>query len=396
MTNELGIAAHLAESIEKSSWIRKMFEEGARLKSIHGTEKVFDFSLGNPNLSAPELFECALLDAVRRKEPGAHAYMPNAGYLSVRKSVADRISMERGVDISANEIIMTCGAAGGLNVVLKTLLNPGDEVLVPAPFFVEYSFYAQNHGGVLKTVPTRPDFTLDIEAISAAINEKTRVFLINSPNNPTGQVYSKESVSELGRLLKKKSDEIGKIIYLLSDEPYFKLVYDDLEVPDIFSAYDNGIITTSYSKELSIPGERIGYIAINPRASFKDLLSEGMILSNRILGFVNAPALMQRAVGAIQGAAVDVGAYAKKRDILCRGLSDAGYEFSIPSGAFYVFPKSPVENEIEFVKALQKELILTVPGSGFGCPGHFRIAYCVSDDVIERSLPGFKRAMSMY
>lgn len=396
MAQEMGVSAVIANSIDKSSWIRKMFEEGAQLMATHGAENVFDFSLGNPNLSPPETFESTLLDTVRRKEPGAHAYMPNAGYLSVRKAVAEQVATERGADVTPRDIIMTCGAAGGLNVALKTLLDRGDEVLVTAPYFVEYGFYADNHGGVLKTVPTGPDFTLDIDAVSAALTPKTRVFLINSPNNPTGQIYSEESIAQLGRLLKKKSEEFGRIIYLLSDEPYLRLVYDGLEVPDIFSAYDNSILVMSYSKELSIPGERIGYIAINPRSSFREKLSEGMSLSNRILGFVSAPALMQRVVGAIQGAAVDVDAYARKRKILCRGLSDAGYEFVTPPGTFYVFPKAPIENEIDFVMALREELILTVPGSGFGCPGHFRIAYCVSDDIIERALPGFNRVMRRY
>lgn len=396
MPNETGISKSLTESIENTSCVRKMFEEGDRLRAIHGTENVFDFSLGNPNLETPETFKTALLETVQTKAPGRHGYMPNAGYPSVRTAVAKRISTERGLDITSKEIIMTCGAAGGLNVVFKTILDPGDEVLTPAPFFVEYPFYAQNHGGVFKAVPTHPDFTLDIDAVSAALTEKTRAFLINSPNNPTGQVYSKESIAKLATLLEKKSRETGKIIYLISDEPYAKLVYDNLEVADIFSSYDNSIIVTSYSKDLSIPGERIGYIAVNPSASFKNLLSEGMAVCNRILGFVSAPALMQRVVGAIQGTAVDVGAYERKRKLLCQGLSEAGYEFVKPTGAFYVFPKAPIENEMEFVMALQSELILTAPGSGFGCPGFFRIAYCVSDDVIKNALPGFKKIISRY
>jgi aspartate aminotransferase len=396
MAHEMGISNYIAESIHKSSWIRKMFEEGAQLKSVHGVENVFDFSLGNPSLLPPPAFETALLDIVRKKESGAHAYMPNSGYPSVRKAVADQVSIERGMDITENDIVMTCGAAGGLNVALKTLLDRGDEVLVPTPYFVEYGFYADNHGGVLKPVPTHADFTLDIDAVSAALTEKTRVFLINSPNNPTGQIYSRESIAQVGELLKRKSKEFGRIIYLLSDEPYLKLVYDGLEVPDIFSAYDNSLVVMSYSKDLSIPGERIGYIAINPRAVYRKELSNGLSLSNRILGFVSAPALMQRVVGAIQGSAVDISAYAKKREHLCRGLIDAGYELVIPPGAFYAFPKAPIENEIEFVMALREELILTVPGRGFGCPGYFRIAYCVSDDIIAGALPGFGRVMARY
>jgi aspartate aminotransferase len=373
-----------------------MFEEGARLKAEHGADKVFDFSLGNPNLEPPEKFKTSLKEVVISSGMGYHGYMPNTGYPHVRKSVADYLSKEQTIQITENELIMTCGAAGALNVILKAILDPGDEVITPAPYFVEYSFYASNHGGSLKTVQTTPNFDLDIDAVSAAITQKTKAVLINSPNNPTGQVYAKERLDELGTLLKEKGKKLKRTIYLISDEPYRKIVYDDQKVPSIFKSYHESIIATSYSKDISIPGERIGYLAVNPEASFKEDLLGGMALANRILGFVNAPALMQRVVATLPGESVDVSAYARKREILCDGLADFGYEFVKPAGAFYLFPRTPVKDDIKFVQALQAELILTVPGSGFGGPGHFRIAFCVEDKTIINALPGFKRVMEKF
>ncbi len=382
--------------MSKSSWIRKMFEEGARLKAIHGAGNVYDFSLGNPNLEPPGQFRAILEELVRRDFPGCHGYMPNAGYPDVRKAVADYVGKEQEVAMSADNVIMTCGAAGGLNVIFKAILDPGDEILSPTPHFVEYGFYVSNHGGVLKTVATHPDFTLNLEAIETAITPNTKAVLINSPNNPTGQIYSRESLERLGALLTRKGKALGRTLYLISDEPYRKIVYDNARVPSIFSAYAESILTTSYSKDISIPGERIGFIAINPAASCKDSLAAAMALTNRILGFVNAPALMQRAVAQLQGASVDISAYTIKRNLLCAGLAESGYKFIRPPGTFYVFPQTPIADDVEFVRELQKELILVVPGSGFGTPGHFRIAFCVSDDIIARSLPGFNRVMKRF
>lgn len=373
-----------------------MFEEGARLKAEHGPDNIYDFSLGNPNLNPPKSFRDSLIDSASSSVKGNHAYMPNVGFPYVRKSVAAYVSVELQAEVSESEIIMTCGAAGALNVILKTILDPGDEVITPSPYFVEYKFYADNHGGILKTVPTKPDFSLDINAISSAINNKTKAVLINSPNNPTGRIYGKESLIELGTILNDKSGKTGRTIYLISDEPYRKIVYDGVKVPSIFNCYRESIIATSYSKDISIPGERIGYIAVNPKAAFKENLINGMTLSNRILGFVNAPALMQRIIASIQGASVDISEYKRKRDILCNNLAECGYEFVRPSGAFYLFPKSPVPDDVKFVKALQDELILVVPGSGFGGPGHFRIAFCVDDDIIINSIPGFKKTMEKF
>lgn len=390
------IATRIATFIEKSSWIRKMFEEGARLKAIHGADNVFDFSLGNPYLQPPERFNQRLKEIAESDRIGAHAYMPNPGYPSVRKSVAAYLAGEHGRDITENEILMTCGAAGGLNVILKTILDPGDEVITPAPYFVEYGFYADNHGGALKTVETHADFTLNLAAIENAITNKTKAVLINSPNNPTGQVYAKDSIDALGELLSQKSRELGRTIYLVSDEPYRKIVYDGIKVPSIFAAYKDSLVATSYSKDLSIPGERIGFIAINPDARYKSDLISGMALANRILGFVNAPALMQRLVEGLQGESVDVSHYARKRELLCNGLKDCGYDFVRPPGTFYLFPRSPIADDVKFVQALQEELILGVPGSGFGGPGHIRLAFCVDDATITNAMPGFEKAIKKF
>ncbi|MFO8084343.1 MAG: pyridoxal phosphate-dependent aminotransferase [Desulfobacterales bacterium] len=392
----MAVSLKMAAFMEKSSWIRKMFEEGAKLKAEHGPENVYDFSLGNPNVAPPEDFSNILKETVESLRPADHAYMPNAGYPPVRMSVAQYVSTEQKVDIMAEDIIMTCGAAGALNVIIKTILNPGEEIITPAPFFVEYIFYADNHGGVLKTVPTNTDFTLNLDAISEAVTEKTRAILINSPNNPTGQIYSRKSLQDLGAVLKEKTKKFKHIIYLISDEPYRKIVYDGYDVPSIFPFYPETILATSYSKDLSIPGERIGFIAVNPAATYKRELLAGMTMANRILGFVNAPALMQRVVAKLQGFTVDISEYARKRELLCDGLKSCGYRFIKPPGAFYLFPQSPIPDDVSFVRALQQELILTVPGTGFGGPGHFRISYCVDDDTIVQAMPGFKKVMNQF
>jgi aspartate aminotransferase len=390
------VARKISSSMQQSSWIRKMFEEGARLKAAHGADQVFDFSLGNPNLPPPEKFHETLRDTVTACALGDHCYMPQAGYPQVCVAVADYLATEQGVAIEAADITMTCGAAGALNVMLKALLDSGDEVIVPTPCFVEYRFYVDNHGGVVRMVPTLPDFNLDLAAIEAAVTPQTKVVLINSPNNPTGQIYSEESLRRLGELLKAKSAEVGHTIYLISDEPYRKIVYDGRTVPSIFQAYNESLIATSYSKDLSIPGERIGFAAVNPAATYKMEIRGGLVLANRILGFVNAPALMQRVVACLQGASVDMDLYKHKRDLLCDGLADAGYTFVKPAGAFYLFPRAPVADDVAFVRELQQELILTVPGSGFAGPGHFRIAFCVDDQTIVNALPGFRKVMAKY
>ena len=388
------ISKKIEEFMTRSSWIRKMFEEGARLKAEHGSENVFDFSLGNPNLEPPERFNEILGKIV--KETGGHGYMPQAGYPHVREKVAEFISRDQGVEVTADDVVMTCGAAGALNIILKAVLDPGDEVLSPKPCFVEYLFYTDNHGGVFKTVSTKDDFTLDMAAMETAVTEKTKVVLINSPNNPTGQVYSRESLDELGRLLKDKSAQFNRTIYLVADEPYRKITYGDVHIPCIFDSYRDSIMATSYSKDISIPGERIGLAVVNPEAAYRADLMNAMALTNRIIGFVNAPALMQRVVAEMQGMSVDVSLYKRKRDLLCDGLRESGYDFITPPGAFYLFPKTPIPDDVEFVRALQEELILVVPGSGFMGPGHFRIAFCVEDGTIVKAMPGFKKVMQKY
>ena len=383
-------------AVKKASWIRKMFEEGAKRKAQFGDENVFDFSIGSPNLEPPVEFKQTLKDLVNDPSPGQHAYMPNAGYEDTRQAVAHYLSQTNRHKFGSNDIVMTVGAGGALNVILKTILNPGEEVIIPAPYFVEYNFYLDNHQGVSKVVGTKPDFSLDLDAIEKAISEKTRAVLINSPNNPTGKVYSAQELQDLGKLLKGYSQKKGDLIYLVSDEPYRKIVYNGIMVPSIFDAYEESFVGTSFSKDLSLPGERIGYAAANPDISEKDAIVDGLIFCNRVLGYVNAPALMQRAVSGLLNISVDVSIYEKKRNMLYDGLTSFGYECHKPEGAFYLFPKTPIEDDVAFVAALQEENILTVPGSGFGGPGYFRIAYCVSDRTIEKSLPRFEKVIQRF
>jgi len=389
------IADGIRESIEKSSWIRKMFEEGARLKAEFGEENVFDFSLGNPDLDPPVEFINKMRSLTSADIKNVHGYMENAGLPEARKAIAEKVARDHGADMEPGNIIMTCGAAGGLNVVLKAILNPGDEVIVIKPYFVEYGFYISNHNGTMVLVETNEDFSLNIDAISRAITPKTKAVLINSPNNPTGKIYSAAEIDALSSLLREKSDDGGSI-YLISDEPYREIVFDNVEVPSILNYYNESVIVTSYSKSLSIPGERIGYIAVNPSCSGIDTLMAGMIVCNRILGYVNAPAFMQRVVSGMNNVTVDVDAYKRRRDLFVQGLEDAGYDFPRPEGAFYIFCKSPVEDDVEFVRHLQNYNILVVPGVGFGGPGYFRIAYCVSEDIISRSLPKFREALETF
>lgn len=385
----MAVSKKIEGMITQSSWIRKMFEDGIRLKQQFGAENVFDFSLGNPNLPPPPELKKAIMDVARDERPGVHGYMPNAGFPETRAAVAAKLSREHGVTLGPDHVIMTCGAAGALNVILKTLLDPGDEVIIPVPFFVEYRAYVDNHNGVAKLVRTKEDFSLDLWAVEEAITEKTKAILINTPNNPTGRVYDEPSIRALASLLEDKGKKHGRTLYLISDEPYDKIVYDGVEIPSLLKAYRHSLIANSYSKTLSIPGERIGFIAVHPGADGLDTLLGGLVMCNRMLGFVNAPAFIQRVLPKVLEAKVNVGEYQRKRDLLCNGLASNGYEFTKPEGAFYLFPKSPIADDVEFVRALQKKNILTVPGSGFGAPGHFRIAYCVDDAAIVNAMQGF-------
>jgi aspartate aminotransferase len=387
----MAISKKMIAFAERSSWIRKMFEEGTKMKAIHGEEKVFDFSLGNPDLPPPAKFDEVLRELAAAATPGVHKYMANGGYPHVREKMAAKVSDEQEVGIGAEEMLMTCGAAGALNVVLKSILDPGDEVILLSPYFVEYNFYVDNHGGVAKIVETDDEFDLDLNKILAAINEKTKAIIVNSPNNPTGQIYSNEKIHKLGHLLEAASEKFGTI-FLISDEPYRKIVFKDNTVPSILKNYKNSIIVSSFSKDLSLPGERIGFIAVHPEIDQKSALIGALTLANRILGFVNAPALMQRAVAQLQDVSVDCTVYEARREIFCKVLKDAGYSFMPPKGAFYVFPKSPIKDDVKFVSILQENLILAVPGTGFGKPGYFRLAFCVDDSVIERSASAFAKA----
>lgn len=376
--------------MEKSSWIRKMFEEGIWLKKQFGEENIFDLSLGNPVIEPPDQVQAALVKAAKDISPGLHRYMPNAGLQDVREAIAKTLSNECQVSLSANDLVMVCGAAGGLNITLKTLLDSGDEVLIFAPYFVEYLFYADNHGGKAVAVKTHDDFKLDMDALKDALSEKTKAVIVNSPNNPTGVVYSREELKQLAEVLKAHSEKTGKAVYLISDDPYKKITFDGVEAVNILELYENSIYITSHSKDIALPGERIGFVAVHPKCEDAGNLMAGLIFSNRVLGFVNAPALIQRVVKNVQGVTVDVEQYKKKRDFLYGELTRIGYDVVKPQGAFYFFPKSPIDDEVEFVKKLAEKKVLVVPGRGFGCPGYFRISYCLPDSVIEGSIAGFE------
>jgi len=381
--------------IDKSSWIRKMFETGIELKAKYGEDAVCDFSLGNPDLAPPAAVAQAVANVAKDADkPFAFGYMPNPGYPFARKALAEHLSKEQGVAIGQDDVIITCGAAGALNCILRAVMNPGDELLCPAPYFVEYGFYVQNHGGVLKSVPAKPlTFDLDIDALADGISEKTRVVLINSPHNPTGAVYDKAQIMALADVLKAKSEQYGRPIYLIADEPYRFLAFDGVEVPSVLPLYDFAITVSSFSKNLSLAGERVGFAILAPQMPEKARLMGGLILANRILGFVNAPAIGQKVMAEALGSQVNVAVYSERRKAMTEVLDEAGYNFAMPKGAFYFFPQAPGGDDVAFVAALQEELILAVPGSGFGYPGYFRLAFCVGEEVIRRAAPGFKKAI---
>lgn len=389
----MAISTKIESFMTKASWIRKMFEEGMRLRQEVGADKVFDFSLGNPILEPPDVFQRELRRIVEDPPAGLHRYMHNAGYPETRAAVADYLTRDTGTPVEADDVIMTCGAGGAMNVALKALLDPDDEVVVVAPYFVEYGFYIDNHGGKLVVAESAPDFDLDLGALDAAIGPRTKAVILNSPNNPTGRMYTAERLGELGRLLADKERQAGRPITVLSDEPYRKLVFDGKKVPPIYEAHPATILITSHSKDLGLPGERIGFAAVSPRHPDRADLRAAMTFTNRTLGFVNAPALFQRAVTGLQEASVPVESYQKLRDVFWQGLRDAGLDVIKPSGAFYLFPKTPTADDMEFIRALQKEYILAVPGVGFGRKGHIRLSFCVTLAEIEGALPGIRRAV---
>lgn len=389
----MAISQHVTEQMTRSSWIRRMFEQGADLRKRYGADQVFDFSLGNPVLEPPEAFGRALEEAARDRTPRLHSYMPNAGFPEVRAAIAQAVGHDHGVDLRAEHVVMTTGAASALNVVLKALLDPGDEVITLSPYFVEYLFYVSNHGGINRIVQTDPGFLPDLGAIEAALSPRTKAILLNSPNNPTGVLYPEPLLRDLAGLLARHQEETGRPVYVVLDEPYRKLVFDGQSPPSTLAIFDNGIFCTSHAKDLSIPGERIGYLCVNPACQDADALLAACAFTIRILGFVNAPALMQRVVASLQDTTIDVGHYQRLRDLFYEGLRDAGYACKKPEGAFYLFPESPVPDDVAFVQTLMEYRILAVPGSGFGRPGYLRLAYCVDEDVVRRSLPAFAEAI---
>ena len=385
----MAVSKRTLRSMQEGGWIRRMFEVGTVLMQKHGAENVFDLSLGNPVMEPPKELVAEMRRIASSDTPGLHRYMPNAGYVETRAAVALSLSEETGFPFTANEIVMTCGAAGALNVIFESILNPGDEVVIFAPYFGEFTFYIENHQGRPVVAPTDDAFIPDLTSLEGLITPKTRAVLINSPNNPSGALYPEGVVRQLGELLGRKEREFGSEIFLLSDEPYRRILFDGLTYPHIFTHHHASVAVHSHSKDLAVPGERIGYIAVNPEYEGKGQLLNGIIFWNRSLGFVNGPAVMQHAIRGLQGVSVDAAEYQRKRDYLYRELSGMGYRVVKPQGAFYMFPKSPIEDDVAFVDALQQKRVLTVPGVGFGSPGNFRLSYCVEDRVLEGALEGF-------
>lgn len=392
------ISKQMEELVKGSSVIRAMFEEGKKMADKYGAENVYDFSLGNPSVEPPAEVKQAIIDSLNEESPNfLHGYMSNSGYEDVRDVIAENINKRFATHFSRDNIIMTVGAAGGLNVILKTLVNPGEEVIVFAPFFGEYNNYIANVNGKVVVVPPNTDtFMPDMEEFEKRITKMTKAVIINTPNNPTGVVYSEDTIKELAAVLEKKQKEFGTDIYLISDEPYRELVYGDIEVPYVTKYYANAIVGYSYSKSLSLPGERIGYLVIPDEVSDFEQVSAAANVATRILGFVNAPSLQQRVIGRCVDAKVDVAVYDKNRKLLVENLRKFGYECASPDGAFYLFVKSLEEDDSAFAARAKEFNLLLVPGTSFACPGYVRIAYCVDYDMIVRSLPAFEKLAETY
>lgn len=391
------VSEKVLTNLKKSSWIRAMFEQGQNLRQKYGADNVFDFSLGNPDLEPPVLVREVLKKTVLSDIPKMHGYMSNAGYPEVRAAVAVKLKQTTGVPVEGSHVIMQCGAGGAMNVVLKTILNPGDEVIVLAPYFAEYLFYIDNHGGKPVIVEkNRETFQPDPQKIYDAITPRTKALIINSPNNPTGVIYSRSSLEAISDAIEKRQKEFGTVICVISDEPYDKIVYDGAEVPSVFKVFRNSIIVNSFSKSLSLPGERIGFIAVNPRIDDASALTDGLIFATRTLGFVNAPALFQRILPESLDAKADVEIYKKRRDMLYEIVTGAGFKCLKPQGAFYLFPQSPIENDVEFCSEALKYNLIIVPGTGFGCRGFFRLAYCVDEKTIVNSRKAFEALAAQY
>ena len=384
--------------LENNSAIRAMFEEGKRMAAVYGAENVYDFSLGNPSVPAPEEVKKAIYDILETEPSGlVHGYMSNAGFEDVREAIAASLNKRFGTAFQAKNLIMTVGAASGLNIALKALLNPGDEVIAFAPYFVEYGAYVRNYDGVLVVIsPNTEDFQPNLQEFEEKITAKTKAVIVNSPHNPTGVVYSEETIQKMAEIMEKKQKEFGHAIVLISDEPYRELVYDGVEVPYLTKYYANTIVGYSYSKSLSLPGERIGYVVIPDEMEESSQVIAAMTIANRVIGCVNAPSLMQRVIARCLDAKVDVETYDRNRMLLYSALKEYGFTCIKPQGAFYLFVKSPVADEKVFCQEAKKYHILMVPGSSFACPGYVRISYCVSEDTIRNSLPRFRKLAEEY
>ena len=389
------ISSKMKAMASNSSVIRKMFEEGKRLSQIHGEENVFDFSIGNPSVEPPEKIKEIMQKIINEEKPNIlHGYMNNSGYEDVRDAIANNLSNKYNFKVKQENIVMTCGAAGGLNIILKTILNPGDEVIVFAPFFGEYINYVKNFDGEVKIISARTeDFQLNLDELKSKITSKTKAVIINSPS---GVIYSENTIKNLANILMEKQKELNSDIYLVSDEPYRELIYGDVEVPCILKYYNNSFIGYSYSKSLSLPGERIGYIVVNPIMKEVDEIIQGLNIANRILGFVNAPSFFQKVIKESLDLEIDVEIYRQNRDLLYNHLTSIGFECLKPKGAFYLFPKSPIDDDIKFCEDAKKFNILAVPGTTFGCPGYFRLSYCISYDKIKKSLKYFNKLIELY
>ena len=392
------ISNKMKTMVSNSSVIRAMFEEGKRLSEIYGEENVFDYSIGNPNIEAHSEIKDIIIKILNEENPNKlHGYMNNSGYEDVREGIAENINVKYNTKLNYENIVMTCGAAGGLNIILKSILNPGDEVIIFAPFFGEYINYVNNFDGKIKIISAdTKSFQPNLKELEKEITSKTKAIIINSPNNPSGVIYNENTIIKMSKILKIKEEELGSQIYLISDEPYREIIYDNTKVPCILNYYDNSFIGYSYSKSLSLPGERIGYVVVNSKIKeFKEMVAS-LNIANRILGFVNAPSLFQRVIKESLNLEVDSNIYKKNRDLLYNHLIQIGFECMKPEGTFYLFPKSPIDNDVKFCEDAKKFNILAVPGSTFGCPGYFRLSYCISYEKVEKSLKAFDNLMKLY
>jgi aspartate aminotransferase len=383
--------------MEVGSWIRRMFEEGIAMKKQFGPENVYDLSLGNPVMEPPPEFKREIKRLAKHPYKGMHGYMENAGYPETRAAVAAQLTKETGINLTEKDVIMSVGAAGAINVALKTILDPGDEVIVFIPWFVDYFNYVENHDGVVKPLPTDENFIPRLDVLEKSISPRTKALLINSPNNPTGVVYSADLMTKISEILRKKEVEYGTEIFIVSDEPYKKIIYDGLEYPSPLNFHRHSIIATSHSKDLSIAGERIGYVALHPDCEHHDDMIKGFVFCTRVLGFINAPAFMQNVVRTLQDVTIPVSEYQRHRDFIYNNLVRMGYKVNKPQGAFYIFPRCPIEDDIAFVHELQHEHhVLTVPGVAFGLHGYFRLVYCVDDELLEKCMPGLEKIAKKY